>query len=196
MMTKAHRITAALLALVLLLTMLPLTVASVSAATEDHPDAITITVIDEDENPIEDAEIDFYFDSVSKGDKFIEKEKEKTDEHGTLELLKESDYIKDDLTLTAVIRKEGFKTDESIKNVQVDDAKHDYKITLISAVPRDVSAKANELTYNGKPQLAVEIIKKDDDKVTFDFEDDRVELHGKTSGTLRCYHRRQNGQVS
>ena len=176
MMTKAHRITAALLALVLLLTMLPLTVASVSAATEDHPDAITITVIDEDENPIEDAEIDFYFDSVSKGDKFIEKEKEKTDEHGTLELLKESDYIKDDLTLTAVIRKEGFKTDESIKNVQVDDAKHDYKITLISAVPRDVSAKANELTYNGKPQLAVEIIKKDDDKVTFDFEDDRVEL--------------------
>ncbi len=176
MMTKAHKITAALLALALLLTMLPLTAVSVGAATEEHPDAITITVIDEDDNPVEDAEIDFCFDSVSKGDKYIEKEKEKTDAHGTLELLKASDFVSNDLTLTAVIKKEGFKTDESIDKIQVKNANQDFKITLISTTPHGVSAKANDLTYNGKPQLAVEIKKEETDTVTFNFEDERVEL--------------------
>lgn len=108
---KTHlskRLIAALLSVLMLLSILPLSATTAFAAT----DAVTLTVKDENGSSIEDAEVTFTIDSKTNGDSW-KSETNQTDEYGCVEILSKADFIADDLTLTATVSKEGFETNES-----------------------------------------------------------------------------------
>ena len=64
----SSRLLATILSLVMVLSMFPIAGTAVLAATNEHPDAVTITVKDDNGSVVEDAEVAFTIDSQTNGD--------------------------------------------------------------------------------------------------------------------------------
>ena len=148
---------------------------SAFAATEEITDFITITVTDEDGNALENATVNFVINSIVNGDSYIQKE-EKTDKNGCVKILSSEEYVKDDMTLTATISKDKYQTDTSINELKITGLNQNIDIVLKSTVIKDVEVTGQTLTYNGKPQKAVIVSKKDTDTVDYDFVSESVTL--------------------
>lgn len=153
----SSRLLAALLSTVMIFSMFPFSI-TVLAASDNHPDAVTITVIDEDENPIEGASVEITVDSVIHGDAYIHETKT-TDDDGSVEVITKNSFVANDLSVTAKISVEGYKTDENtIKNMLITSEDQDFSVTLISTTINDVKISANSgLIYNGNPQSLISI---------------------------------------
>lgn len=152
---KTHlskRLIAALLSVLMLLSILPLSATTAFAAT----DAVTLTVKDENGSSIEDAEVTFTIDSKTNGDSW-KSETNQTDEYGCVEILSKADFIADDLTLTATVSKEGFETNETISDVAITSDDQNFEVVLISTTIDDVKIEGKTLTYNDAEQELVSI---------------------------------------
>ncbi len=169
------KLLAVLLSLFIIISAMPIMVMSAFAATEEITDFITITVTDEDGNALENATVNFVINSIVNGDSYIQKE-EKTDKNGCVKILSSEEYVKDDMTLTATISKDKYQTDTSIDELKITGLNQNIDIVLKSTVIKDVEVTGQTLTYNGKPQKAVIVSKKDTDTVDYDFVSESVTL--------------------
>ena len=152
----SKRLIAALLSVLMLLSIVPFSATTALAATDEHPDAVTITVKDENGSFIEDAEVTFTIDSKTNGDSW-KSETNQTDEYGCVEILSKADFIADDLTLTATVSKEGFETNETISDAAITSDDQNFEVVLISTTIDDVKIEGKTLTYNGTAQELVSI---------------------------------------
>lgn len=157
--TFLNRVLAAILSLLMVITLIPLSSITTSAATENHPDYITITVRDKEGTPIPEASVEFVIDSVVKGNGYITSPADlMTDEYGCVEVMPSTDYVADDLTITATITKDGYKENTLISGAAIDAADKNFEVELEPVVVElptidNVTITASEnLVYDGTPK--------------------------------------------
>jgi len=155
--TFSKRFLAVVLSVLMVFTALPFSMTTALAATEQHPDAVTITVKDETGEPLEGADVIFNIDSVANGDEW-KKGTEKTDSDGCVEVLPKADFVADDMTITASVSKDKFLTnDTAIVDLAIDADDQDFEVVLNSTTINDVIIEGKTLTYNGAEQEIVSI---------------------------------------
>lgn len=153
--TFSKRFLAVVLSVLMVFTALPFSMTTALAATEQHPDAVTITVKDETGEPLEGADVIFTIDSATNGDEW-KKGTEKTDSDGCVEVLPKADFVADDMTITASVSKDKFETnDTAIVDLAIDSDDQDFEVVLNSTIINDVTIEGKTLTYNGAEQEIV-----------------------------------------
>ena len=164
------KILCAILTIAMVFSTIPFSIC-VSAATVEHPDAVTITVTDESGNPVEGATVSFVVDSVTNGDEYI-KENKVTDEYGTVDVFAKEQFVEDDLKLTATVTKTGYK-EQIVETVDITSEDQDFGVTLISTTISDVTIEGVTVKYvNGINEPAVRVSgKKAGDTVTYKLND-------------------------
>lgn len=166
--TFSKRFLAVVLSVLMVFTALPFSMTTALAATEQHPDAVTITVKDETREPLEGADVIFTIDSAANGDEW-KKGTEKTDSDGCVEVLPKADFVADDMTITASVSKDKFETnDTAIVDLAIDSDDQDFEVVLNSTTINDVTIEGKTLTYNGAEQEIVSITgRQDEDTVDY-----------------------------
>lgn len=166
----SKRLLAALLSVLMVFSVIPFSATMVLAATDEHPDAVTLTVKDEAGNFIENAEVAFTIDSQTNGDLW-KSETKQTDANGCVELLPTADFIADDLTLTATVSKEGFETNETLVDAAITSDDQNFEVKLISKMPTGITAVGRTITYDPAlkdiPAVDVQGVNTDTDTVTY-----------------------------
>lgn len=170
-MTKAktnlsERLIATLLSVFMVFSMLPFSTITAIAATDEHPDAVTITVKDENGSPVKDADVTFTLDSILNGDEWKHETKQ-TDEYGCVEVMSKSDFVANDLTITATVSKEDFETNETITDVPITSDAQNLEVVLTSTTIDDVKIEGKTLTYNGAAQEIVSVTEVAGDTVDY-----------------------------
>ena len=152
-----HRVIALMLLFMLIFSLIPVSSSIKVKATTEYPDAIVITVTDEDGNPLKEATVEYTINSISDGDnKYIGNET--TDANGVIVVLNSEDYVAGDLSISATIAKTGYQTDStSIADTMIVSANQNIQVTLISSVISDVSVIALNSRYNRNWQNLVSV---------------------------------------
>lgn len=96
----SRRFLAALLSFVLVLGLLPTSTLTAFAATAEHPDAITVSVTDQDGKALAGVTVAYSVSSTANGDDYASGTVT-TDANGCVEVLAKDKYVADDLTLFA-----------------------------------------------------------------------------------------------
>lgn len=143
----ANRVLAAVLSVFMVFSLIPVSALSVSAATTEHPDAVTITVKDEAGVPLSGASVVYTIDSVTNGDSY-KTGTLTTDDYGTVEVLPSADYAEGDLSLTATVSKQGYTTDDfSINKSSIDADDKDYSVVINSTTITGIVVTPASETY-------------------------------------------------
>lgn len=144
------RICAAFLSFVMVLTLIPASTLSVLAATPEHENAITISVVDEDDKALSDATVRFYVDA----DANLKQSTETTDVYGTVVVMTADEFEQskaDNLRISATISKDGYATDQTtIENMSLTSGTQDLHVQLRSTQIKDVKVTATTENYTGK----------------------------------------------
>ena len=162
---NSNRLLAAFLSLVMVLSIVPYSTIAYAAAS-GYPDAVTITVIDEEGQAIKDASVAFTVDSVSNGDAYISGT-EKTDDNGVVKVMESSDFVADDLALSAVVSATGYEG-KTLPSTQITAADANFEVVLVSTSIKNVTIEGKVLTYNGSEQELVSITEIPGDTVTYE----------------------------
>lgn len=144
------RICAAFLSFVMVLTLIPASTLSVLAATPEHENAITVSVVDEDDKAISDATVTFSVDA----DVNLKKSTEITDAYGTVVVMTADEFEQskaDNLRISATISKDEYATDQTtIENMSLTSGTQDLHVKLRSTQIKDVKVTATTEHYNGQ----------------------------------------------
>ena len=170
----AHRLLAAFMALMLVFGMIPVSTVPVYAATTEHPDAVTISVVDAEGNPIEGASVSYTIDSVLKGDGFAAATKT-TDEYGVVEVLSAEGFVADDYTISATVTKDGYVSG-SVASTAITSADQNFSVALEAVVPAidNVTITETPWTYDGAEHALVSVVAQDGDVVKYKLGDGEV----------------------
>ncbi len=161
----SRRLLASLLALAMVFSLIPFASITAVAATADHPDTVTITVKDGNDNLIKNASVAYSIDSVANGAGYISDTKT-TDENGVVEVMSSDDYVADDLTIEASVTAAGYEEGfVASQTIQTGDA--NYDVTLVSTRIDDVEISGKTLTYDGTAQNLVSVTEIPGDIVTY-----------------------------
>lgn len=146
---KLTRTVAIFLAVMIILSMMPSVIISAFAATEEHPDYVTITVTDSSNAPVEGAQVEYRIDSSSNGEGAYSGTVN-TDEKGCAEILSKDNFVSSDLTVTASVTKSGYAT-ATIENKAIESADQNIEIGLSAEgnYP-DITVESNSFEYDGK----------------------------------------------
>jgi hypothetical protein len=125
------RVLAAVLSILMVLSLVPTSTWTVLAATPEYPETVTITVKDEAGQALSGAIVDYKINSVINGEEY-QKNTVLTDDNGVAAVLVSGDYVENDLTICASISKDGYETDESIKDYAINASDENYDIILKS----------------------------------------------------------------
>ncbi len=167
-----HRLLSAFLALVMAVSMIPFT-AVATAATLEHPDAVTICVKDEKNRPVQGAAVDVTIISQKNGST---QKQLTTDDTGCVEVLPAEEFVKGELSISAEIRKEGYKTDRTtIQNTKITSKNQNLEVVLKPSgvtppdlpLIEDVTIEGKSSVYNGSKQTLVSVTKVKGDTVTY-----------------------------
>lgn len=161
---KIKRPLAVLLAFAMVLTFLPSNIVA-HAATEQHPNAVTITVVDEDGQPVSGASVAITVDSTSYGDNYITETKE-TDAYGAVEVMSGADFVEDEFTVSATVTANGFEEKE-LMDTPIITAEDNFQVILTGTTIEDVAITGETLTYNGQAQELVSVTQVAGDVVTY-----------------------------
>lgn len=162
---RTKRALAALLVLAMVLSFLPGNLLA-HAATEEHPGAVTITVVDEDGQPVQGASVAITVDSASNEQNNIDKTGT-TDQNGTVEVMSSSAFVADDFTLSATVTADGFE-EKTLAETKIQTAEDDFRVELTSTTINDVTIEGKNLTYNGEEQELVSVTQAEGDTVTYE----------------------------
>lgn len=167
----SKRLIASLLSVLMVLSIVPVSATTALAATDEHPDAVTITVKDENGNSIENADVAFTIDSQTNGDSWKSETNLTTDGYGCVEILSKADFIADDLTLTATVSKDGFETNETIAKTAITSDVQNFEVVLISKIPTGITVTGRTILYNPDqkdiPAVNVQGVNPETDTVTY-----------------------------
>lgn len=161
----SSRLLAAFLSLVMVLSMLPITSLTALAATTEHPNAVTITVKDEDGNPVKGASVAFVIDSVINGDAYKEDTKA-TDDNGVVEVMTSDDFVADDFKISASVTATGY-TNGTLSTSAIATSTDNFDISVTSTTIKGVTIEAKNLTYNGELQELVSVTAIEGDTVNY-----------------------------
>lgn len=165
----SNRLLAAILSLVMVFSMFPITGLTALAATAEHPNAVTITVVDNDGLPVKNATVAYTINSVLNGEAFITDSKT-TDENGVVEVLPSSDFVADDLTINATITAAGHENGE-ITDQPISAADQDIQATIVSKIIKDVTISwQDNLKYTGSPLTLVSVSSIEGDTVEYEID--------------------------
>lgn len=181
----SNRLIAAFLSVIMVIGMIPMSAMPAFAATDKHPNVVTITITDDEGAAIEGATVVYTVDSVANGADYISESKI-TDQYGCVEVFPADEFndvafAADDFTLKITsVSKDGYKLsdEDKAKDYLVDAAitsqDQDFAVSLISTSIKDVTISANSgLVYNGNPQTLVSINgTKTNDTVIFNINDE------------------------
>lgn len=174
----SHRLLAAFLALVMVFSILPCST-NVYAATPEHPNAVTITVVDDNGLPVKNATVAYTIDSVANGVGYISDSKA-TDEKGVVEVLPANDFVAGDLTIKATITADGYDAGE-ITEQAISSADQDFQGTIVSKIIKDVTISWNEsLVYTGSAQALVSVTEIEGDTIEYEINGEPVDTPEKT----------------
>ncbi len=166
----SKRLVAALLSVLMLLSIVPFSATTVLAATDEHPDAVTLTVKDENRSVVEDAEVTFTIDSKINGDSW-KSGTNQTDEYGCVEILSKADFTADDLTLTATVSKEGFETNTTLTEAAITSDDQNFEVVLISKMPTGITVTGRTILYDPDqkdiPAVNVQGVHPETDTITY-----------------------------
>ncbi len=196
----SSRLLAAFLSVIMVFSIIPFTAFTAFAATTEHPDAVTISIVDEDGAAVQGATVQFAIDSVANGEDYITKT-ETTDANGCVEIMSSADFVADDLTVSATVTKTDY-TEGSITNESITSDTQNFAIVITSTVIKDVTITANSgLVYDGQPQSLVTITgKQPTDTISYRVDDVDAENAEKTdAGTyevIRLVHTSLYGTVT
>jgi len=165
----SSKVIASILSLMMVISIFPLS-GNVYAATAEHPDAVTITVVDDKGQPIKDASVVFVVDSVANGDAYISETK-KTDETGIVEIMASDAFVADDLTISATVTADGYEGGE-LPETAIESSDANFDVTLKDITIRDVDITPKTLTYNGKAQELVSVTDVEGDTVEYYYPSD------------------------
>lgn len=170
----AHRLLAAFMALMLVFGMIPVSTVPVYAATTEHPDAVTISVVDAEGNPIEGASVSYTINSVANGDAYITDSKT-TDEYGVVEVLGATEFVADDFTLSATIAKDGYVSG-NVASTAITSADQNFSAALTAVTPAidNVTITETPWTYDGEAHTLVSVVAQEGDVVTYKLGDGEV----------------------
>lgn len=153
---------AALMAMILLLGMLP--IPGITAATDNHADAVTISVRDSEGNPISGASVHY----VITGETVETIDSTKTtDAYGTVEVLTAEDYVEGTYKISATVSCATYVT-ATLSEQSITSADQDFVVRMES-VPSitGITVTATNEKYTGEEFPAVQITgTQDDDGVT------------------------------
>lgn len=141
-----RRLLSVLLAVVMLMSVIPFSMTAV-AATSEHPDAVTITVVDQNGNAVQGASVYITVDSASNGYGYISETKT-TDEYGTVDVIDSNVFVDGDLSLSASVSKTGYSVG-NINSEDITSADQDFSIKLTATSITDVAVTATNEVYTG-----------------------------------------------
>ena len=157
---------AILLAILTVLNSMQMMPVAVMAATSAHPDAVTITVQDQDGLPVKGASVEFNIDSETNG-KNYEKGTKDTDAEGTVEVLSAAKYVDGDLTIDASVSKSGYET-ATVSSQKITSDDQNIKVTLRKLRVEGITVTPAAEKYDGTYKDAVTVTGcKSGDKVTY-----------------------------
>ena len=148
------RLIAIILSLVMILGLIPIPVLHTDAATTAHPSAVTITVKDEKGNPLSGVKVRYKIESKKNSNGITSDEKEaQTIDDGTVEVLKSSEFVSDDLTITATCSKDWYIEDASVKDKAIISGEDNIEVTL----KNEISISGIDVSYEEtNPNVAKE----------------------------------------
>lgn len=161
----SHRLLAAFLSFVMVFSMIPFSTMVAHAATTEHPDAVTITVLDEEGQAIKDASVAITVNSVSNGDAYVSETKT-TDEYGVVEVLASDSFAENDLTISATVSAIGY-SEGILSETAILTGEDNFDVSLVSTTIKDVEILGKTLTYTGGVQELVSVTKIEDDTVEY-----------------------------
>lgn len=173
---KPTRLLAALLAMMMVLSLLPSNVGIVVAATEEHPNAVTITVKDEKGNAIEGAEVECKINLIVEDTSYTQKLS--TDENGVVEVMEANDFEVGKYEISANITTSEYEG--TLETVAIESAEDNFEVVL----ERKKALTANTgLVYNRSEQelVTLNIPFQEDDEVTWMVDDQAVTENWKVS---------------
>lgn len=141
------RVLAAVLSILMVLSLVPTSTWTVLAATPEYPETVTITVKDEAGQALSGATVDYKINSVINGEEY-QKNTVLTDDNGVAAVLASGDYVENDLTICASISKDGYETDESIKDYAINASDENYDITLKSKMIEGITVTPVNAVYS------------------------------------------------
>lgn len=164
-----HRLFAALLSLVVVLSMLPVSSLNVHAATNNHSNAITITVKDSSGAAVSGATVTYMLTNSSNAD-LNKSGSETTDMYGTVEILSSDEFKVGVWSVSASIEKEGY-TNGNLSNYVLANDKQNLVVEITSTTISDINVEGKSLTYTGLAQEAVSVTGiKDTDTVLYELD--------------------------
>ncbi|MGN1130882.1 MAG: starch-binding protein, partial [Ruminococcus sp.] len=143
-----RKLLALALSALILFSVIPISVFNAIAATPEHADAVTVSVVDTNGNPVSNANVKYSVDSKANGDEYISKN-EITDTNGCVVVMSSSEFLEDDMTLTVSVTKENYKQKNTIEDVSITSGKQDFKVTLESTVIDDITVSPTVIKYDG-----------------------------------------------
>ena len=141
------RVLAAVLSILMVLSLVPMSTWNVLAATPEYPETVTITVKDKAGQALSGATVDYKINSVINGEEY-QKNTVLTDDNGVAAVLASGDYVENDLTICASISKDGYETDESIKDYAINASDENYDITLKSKMIEGITVTPVNAVYS------------------------------------------------
>ena len=166
--SKTSKVMAFILAACMLLSMVPVSLITVFAATTNHPNAVTITVIDDATGePIENANVNFAIYDNDVGEDVSGDEFAKTDENGEV-VIWENDLGNIKIS-SIIVSHDDYSTYTNLSYDQAITSIDDNFVVELTCIKiKDVTASSNDLTYTGEAQSAVSVNGlKQDDVVTY-----------------------------
>lgn len=157
---KVKRALAALLVVLMVINLLPVSPFYVNAATTTHPDNVTITVTDTAGGPVSDATVEFTIIKTSDSTE-VKKATLTTDVTGTVDIMSTSEldgYAGETLTVSATVTKADF-FDGTITSETIVDKDSDFSVILKSKLVSEyvtVTAPEN-LIYTGEAQELIAV---------------------------------------
>lgn len=177
--TKPKRLLSIFLAVLVAVSILPMSWLQASAATEKHPNAVTVTVTDENGNALAGAEVNYTIGSQTDVENPLSGVAI-TDKDGCAEVLSEDNYKENDLELTAQVSKEHYESNETtIVSLPITSPDQNFNVSIRCMLIQDVTVTGNTEAYaDGKkfPAATVEgIITEGEhpDKVTYELYADK-----------------------
>ena len=165
---KKRRVMASFMALLMILNLIPISTIEVNGATTTVTDAVTITVVDEEGNPVEGAQVEYEVVYIAS-DTIKVKNTENTNADGVVQVLASGEY-ETGLKLSATISKDNYLSDSTtVKNQIIASETDNYKVTFKSSEIKGISCIAFEGDYSSdKSQKLVTVTgTKDGDVITY-----------------------------
>ena len=160
----SHRLLAALLSIVMVFSMIPFSTMVAHAATAEHPNVFTVSVVDEDGQAIKDATVKLTFTNIITNQPIILTKT--TDEYGVAEE-DISDFFADgEFKVSAVVTADGY-ADGTLAETDVLTAEDNFVVTLESNTIKDVNISGKTLTYDGNEQELVLVTEVEGDTVEY-----------------------------